>query len=76
VFHNGGECLQQFPSGGLQFFQVRQSHIAQNFDTACGQLDHHGAAVGCGARAANEAFFFEAVEEFDGAVMLNLQAFG
>ena len=66
--------MEKLLTGPPQFRVVSSCQVQQKFFPTYRQIDHYRTAVGCGARPSNQAFCFQPVYQFYGAVMSNLQA--
>ena len=55
---------------------MRKRDLAQNLLATAGQSQQDFSTVGTAARALQESMRFQAIDELDGAVMLDLKAFG
>jgi hypothetical protein len=74
--HDTAESGYQFGAGGAQFVVMMERQFGENFFSFRGEREQDLAAVVSGAGATNKAARFQAVDEFDGAMVADLHAAG
>ena len=72
----GFERADQGGAGGTEQVAVMEGELAEEAFAERGDADQHDAAVGTATGAADEMARFEAIEQLDETVMLQLEALG
>ena len=74
--HDAAEGCDQFGCGGTKFIVMMQGEFAEDFLASGREGEEDFAAIVLGAGAMDKASGFEAIDQFDGAVVADLHAIG